>query len=250
MLRIRAEQMKVFEAAAAGRFEDDLVGHFKLFAPRHSEAIGEPVVRQVIRLGRERAEKYGLTFRGPVQFYVELMFMLGSDFDTDPQLPWAGAILNTTAVSEQVERASRLYDKANAYLEQVSGPDNEYLLVSLRRLSRGSLEDYTASGADFEDAFARSLQDIYPQKCAYLGESSLRGVIQLGLASAKYYSVTSKKGAALFAALTLVLGRGFAADPLLPWVSATLSDSHVTDADERVELLYTKLKLHLDYAFN
>lgn len=94
MLIIRKETMEVFEEALLRNFEDEMVQHIKQFTPRHSEIIGEQCVRQVAKMGIERARQYGLTNRGPVRFYIELMFMLGSNFDTDPQYPWAGEILN------------------------------------------------------------------------------------------------------------------------------------------------------------
>lgn len=248
MLNIRTGQMRVFEKAAADRFEDELVNHFKQFAPKHSAVIGEAGVRQVIRLGRARANKYGFTYRGPVRFYVEMMFMFGSDFDTDPQLPWAAAILNRSAASDQLRRADRLYDKTGVYLKKISGPNHTYSIEALRKLSRARIEDYPTSGANFEDVVVKGLQDIYPQKCRYLGELSLRGLVEIGLASANDYSVTTEKGMALFVALTFALGHSFASDPLFPWISSTLNDPHVDDANERAERLYTKVKLYLKHA--
>ena len=90
-MKIRKEQMAALDRAALKAFEDELVRHLQDFDPKHTTVLDEDGVRQVIRLGMERAAKYGLTNRGPIRFYIELMFLFGSDFDTDPWLPWAGA---------------------------------------------------------------------------------------------------------------------------------------------------------------
>ena len=88
MLEIREEQMAVFDQAARKSFEDEMVQHLAEFVPKQCEVIGEQQVRKVIQLGIERARIYSLTIRGPVRFYIELMFVFGSDFDTDPLLSW------------------------------------------------------------------------------------------------------------------------------------------------------------------
>jgi hypothetical protein len=121
MLEIREEQMAVFDQAARKSFEDEMVQHLAEFVPKQCEVIGEQQVRKVIQLGVERARIYSLTNRGPVRFYIELMFVFGSDFDTDPLLSWAAEILGDV-LTNQMAKAGRLYEKTNDYLEKVSGP--------------------------------------------------------------------------------------------------------------------------------
>ena len=93
MLVIRDQQMQAFAQNAKKQFEAETVPHISRFAPRQFEILGEKTIGQIVSLGIERAEKYGFTNRGPVRFYIELMFMFGSDFDTDPQYPWAAELL-------------------------------------------------------------------------------------------------------------------------------------------------------------
>jgi hypothetical protein len=246
MLVIRAEQMQVLEEIAAQNFENELVEHLKNFAPKHSEVIKDSGVRQVVWLGIDRAKKYDFTNRGPVRFYVEMMFMFGSDFDTDIQLPWAGAALKTDSVADQMERADLLYDKMLMYLEQVSGADDDYFVNSLHRLNKTNIEDYAPAGGNFQTKIVAALRSIYPQKCEYLGEQQLHTLAQRGKELAGEYSVTSEKGVAIFTALMFTLGHGFAADPLFPWISKTLKDETVIDPNERVEKIYKKTKIYLE----
>ena len=89
MWTIRQEQAEAFRQNALQKFEDEMVEHLQGFASGHWMVIGEKTGRLVIQLGLKNAGQYGFTNRGPVRFYIELMFMFGSYFDTDPQYPWA-----------------------------------------------------------------------------------------------------------------------------------------------------------------
>ena len=94
MLAIRPEQMKVFEDVAMRRFEDEMVEHVKSNAirARLCKVLGDEQLRVAIRQTITRAGKFGFTNRGPIRLYIELAFLFGSDFDTDPQYPAIGKI--------------------------------------------------------------------------------------------------------------------------------------------------------------
>lgn len=172
--------MEVFEELALRNYEDEMVQHIKQSTPKHSETIGEPAVRQVIRIGIERAKEYDLTNRGPGRFYIELMFMFGSDFDTDPQYPWAEEILSDSEITDQMERADRLYNKTMDYLEKAAGPEYKYEKEAMRRLSQMRFEDLPTSEEDFESEIVTHLNRIHPQKFEYIGETAIRELIQRG----------------------------------------------------------------------
>lgn len=249
MLVIRDKQIKALEDAAARNFENELVQHIKEFAPKHSEVIQDKGVRGVVRLGIERAETYGFTKRGPTRFYVELMFMFGSDFDTDFQLPWAEEILTNDIIKNEMERSDFLHEKMLEYLKQVARDKNEeYSLKALRRLKKARMEDYRVAGGDFDKQAIVGLRDIYPQKCEYLGVELLQTLVKRAKVLAKEHSITSEKGKALFVALIFVLGHGFANDSLFPWVKTTLEDESIVGPNERAERLERKMKIYLDRA--
>ncbi len=238
--------MQTLDEIAVQNFESGLVEHLKKFAPKHSEAVTDEGVRQTVRLGIERAKQYDFTNRAPVRFYIELIFMFGSGFDTDPQIAWAGGTLKTDSVSDQLERADLLHDKMMIYLRQVSAAE-DYFVASLLRLNELKIEDY-AAGGDSEAKIIADLRRIYPQKYEYLGERRLRALVQRGKESAGEHSVTSAKGIALFTALMFTLGNDFAADPLFPWISEILRDKTVTAPNERIEKIYRETKKYLDKA--
>ena len=247
-LKIRDEQMKVFEQAALRSFEDEMVKHIKQFAIKHSEIIGDQGVREVVRMGIERAKKHGLTNRGPVRFYIELMFMLGSDFDTDPQYPWAGEILNDPGIVDQMERADRLYDKAMNYVEKVAGPEYKYEEEALRRVTQMRFEDLPDSDEKFASDIIGHLKRIYPQKIEYVGELALNILIQQGNELAKSHAISTTAGAALIVGLMFAFGHGCFTDPQFPWIAGTLSNTSVIDLNKKVERLYSRMMTFLDNA--
>jgi len=248
MLVIRKEQIEKLEEVAAKRFEHELVDRMMEFSPKSAEVIGEEGVREVVLLGMDRAGKYGLTKRGPIRFYVELMFMFGSDFDTDFQLPWAGGVLTNEIIKDEMERADILHENLVEYLKEVAGEDKEYSLKALRKLTKAHLEEYRAAGSSFETQMRTALRDIYPQKYGYLGEEKLATLLQRAQDSAKSHSITSEQGNALFVALTFALGHGFASDPLYPWVKSTLEDESLADPNKRAERLEEKARIFFERA--
>lgn len=127
MLRIRAEQTRELQRQIAlGQLQEDMIVHLRNFAPNDAEAIGDDGVRRAVRFGAERARVYGVTNAGLLRFHVELMFMFGGLFDTDPLLPWARGILVDPDISDEEARLRSLHDAMLVYLNAVAGPDRSF----------------------------------------------------------------------------------------------------------------------------
>ena len=103
--------MAVFEQAALKRFEDEMLEHIKTYFPNHWRIIGETQLRKVIQYSVSQAEQYGLTTQREVCLYLNLMLLLGSDFDTDVQLPWAEEVLMDEMIIDPYVRIERLYEE-------------------------------------------------------------------------------------------------------------------------------------------
>ena len=125
MLVMRETQMATFEQAAVHNFENRLLEHLEEFFPKHCEILGEEQARKAIRLGIERAKQYDLVSERDLHLYVGLMFMLGSYFDQDPQLPWAAKILTDENIVYPNDRADQLYDRAMVFLNEAVGKENQ-----------------------------------------------------------------------------------------------------------------------------
>jgi len=246
MIIIRKKQMEVFKNASLRNFEDEMVRHIETFTPPHYQVIGEEGTREVIRLGMKQAELYSLTNRGPVRFYIEMMFMFGSAFDTDPQFFWAQDILKDDQIFDQMERSEQLYKKTMDYLEKVGGPQNIYTKKALHAIRKRVSEPFSFSTEFFDNEMLQEMQRLYPEKYTYVGELALGDLILEGIGLSKTYSVGTMRGIILFIMLMFAIGHGFVKDPLFPWISGTLENQKIDDPDKRVERLESKSITYLD----
>jgi len=234
------------ERALMRDFENRMIEHLKEFAPKHTGLLPEEDLRKIIHLSWEKAKRYDLVSERSVRIYVQLVLMLGYDFDSDPQFPWAGELLSDSSIDNEVERADRLHDKAWEYFEH-SAPDfgntegdfNSSRFVELIRQVRQERNDILQPSAlpEFQNRMTTQLRKTFPKKCEYIGESGLGQTIQHSIESAKKHGISTERGNVLFIGLAFILGSGFDTDPRLPWVSVSLNDSKSFDQNERVNRL-------------
>ncbi len=243
---IRSGQMDVLSDDALRRFEQQLVEELRQFAPWHAEILGAEGLLNCVRYAEKHAEPYGFTNRGPIRLYLQSMFLLGSDFDTDPSLPWAAQILNDSSIHDQTTRAARLYEALNAYTAAVAGPDNEYAKEALRRASDELTEFPQDVGASQDGLVLQKLQYVYPRRCEYAGEEAVSKLILEANAAAARRNLVSARAGLLFSGLMLALGHGFQTDPHLPWIQKTLGDPSLTEA-RLIERLLARVKLYLQH---
>lgn len=121
MLRVRESEKRAFYVEAFKDFEDRMVTHLGKFFPAYTEPLGDDAVRRLIRYGVERAAKYGIVAERDVCLYIDAMFAYGRDFDEDPSVPWAAAILKDPSMQSPKYRMSRLVDAAFEHLDEARG---------------------------------------------------------------------------------------------------------------------------------
>ncbi|WP_438039107.1 hypothetical protein [Sorangium sp. So ce128] len=93
-LVIRDEQL----AALAARAESDFVARVSRCLrdnwPWECEAMGEESVRAAILKGIDKAARYGVTTEREVLRVINVMYLLGHDFDADPAFVWVRDIID------------------------------------------------------------------------------------------------------------------------------------------------------------
>ncbi len=238
MLIIRKEQMDVFEAEAVRSFEARVAEHLKKKFPKHCEAMGDEALTKVVESGRERAATYGLQGERSVRLYLELMLMLGSGFDQDPQLPWAAAALGNRELGDESARIDALYRQVGEFAIRTAGPNNEYLNRTLSALPEERPEGYVGSGAsNFEDYMLHRLTMLYPEKVEAVGREPLRVLIRRGVAGARRTGLTTEPGVILYVCLMFFLGAGFDGDPQFKWAADILNDKTLEEPDKKAARL-------------
>src|SRR5258708_1524414 len=162
---IRAQQMNELAASYEQSFHRQLVRELYSFAPWHAQILHDDGLLACVRYAVDRAERYGFTNRGPIRLYLQMIFMLGSEFDSDPTLLWAAEILNHRGITDQQVRATRLYEQLTDYLEHVAGPENKFAKDALKRASDHLEAGLPADGNDLERTITEMLGDLHPEKC-------------------------------------------------------------------------------------
>ncbi|MDQ3684472.1 MAG: hypothetical protein M3430_02560 [Acidobacteriota bacterium] len=84
MLKIRPEQIEVFQPQAEVAFIERLMAHLR---QEHASVVGrlpDDVLKDMVESGLTRARQYGLTWESNLTAFVALMFEVAPNFDEHP----------------------------------------------------------------------------------------------------------------------------------------------------------------------
>ena len=225
MLTIRSAQLSALEQGTLADCARRLVKHLAEAFPKQARLLGKPGMQKVVELGMTRAAGHGLEEERDLFLYLTLMMMLGSWFDEDPQLAWAGKRLGDQRIQDPADRLDKLHDVAMQYLDRIAGENNELLvkaLIRVRDFDPSKAESIPA--AELEPGLVAMLSPLYPQKAQEQGEAGMRAVARHGVELAGQYGAGGNQAACLFAGLAFMLGWGFDHDPQFPWVCEALGE--------------------------
>lgn len=90
--------------------------HLEKFFPARCTSLGPEGVASWMEYGKKKAAAYGFMQADEVCRYLDFMFALGRDFDTDSQYPWASTILNDQRIPDAGARMDLLTYTAKAEL--------------------------------------------------------------------------------------------------------------------------------------
>jgi len=245
MLTIRKEQMAVFEAAGQEKFETSMVEHVQQYFPNHFRIAGEPVIRQVVRYGIGRARQYDFASERDISLYLTVMFMLGSNFDTDFMYPWAGQILQ--GENDPSQRADQLADTALDVVQEIAGPENRSInraIVTFHKELPGFRKIGMAD--DYSQYLKATLKSIHPKKYEILGDRIIAMLINDGITKASSYKIGTESGFTLLIAMMFFMGSLIDREPFLPWLSAILNDESTTGRSSMEDRLFGEVTVFLE----
>ena len=233
MLTIRDAQIELLGREPRARFEADLARHLRRYFPHECER-GD--VAGFVRIGIERAAAHGFNTRYETALYLNLMAMLGVEFDEDPQMPWAARGLDDLSIPSPCARLTRFYDCAVAYLESTCGQKNLYLVRAKLRIRRQRFDSLNRFRWNALPAVLTGLlEEIYPQKAAYAGESAMKDLALYAVSTALKRGVSTGRAAGIHALHLFMLGSGYERDPLYPWAAGILDAGGAGPVDTRFD---------------
>jgi hypothetical protein len=245
MLTIRQDQLDTFRHHHLHKFEDEMVEHSREFSPQLCKVLGDEQLRLALRSAIQRADGYGFTNRGSIRLFIEMTFLYGSAFDSDPQYQTLSEVLRDS--DDQMDRAEQIYQSSLDYIEKVYGPDEVSLRNAFRELSTFAQRPLSFSFDNLAPRLVRDIFGIFPQKAAYLGDATLKVLIDEGITMAKRYGFATVRHTALMVLLMFMFGHGCDEDPLYPWISQTLRDKRIVDAPTKGQRLEKKALTWLEH---
>ena len=91
MIQIQDTHMDAFTQRAREDFAQRMKEHISKYFPEQAAALGPAGVGRVIELGMQRAKDRGITAEGDVSRYIDIMVVLGENYDREP---WAKEIFD------------------------------------------------------------------------------------------------------------------------------------------------------------
>lgn len=202
-------------------FEDEMLAHSRDFAPAMCARVGERGLRRHLRTTFARCASWGFTFRGPMRTVVELTFLFGTGFDSDPQVSWAGQILGSDG--EQMARAQQLYEHTLDHRRAVTRWAERRAVARVLSGFTSLNDDANDAGSDAPGAVVRTLTQAFPEKAAWVGDEGMNALAVEAIAAAAAHRLTTRKGQRIMAGLFFAAGHGCAHDPLQPRIVAALA---------------------------
>ena len=113
VLVIRDDQMR---AIGQAMFQGWMRDHLRRYFPDQCSRMDQPALRRAISDGIAKAHSHGFVNEADCCRYVDMMFALGRNFDTDPALPWAADILSDFSITDPSTRIEMLHEAACEHL--------------------------------------------------------------------------------------------------------------------------------------
>lgn len=246
-IKITNEQLKQFKPYVFENYISELVDHCDKNYPYLKATLGEAQLRQTLTECVDKAEKHGYTQRGPVQFYIDMLIVLGIDCENDLQYPWIKQTIEKNKHLSQISQTSELYAVLVEYLEKITGNQNQCLYKALEKLQLLKLTSLNVKKEHYIEDVHHLLYEIYPEKYQQTAKENITEFIKQGATKAYYdYGFEEANHATLIVLLMFFLGHQFDHDPFYQWASVEKSNTEIgQDIDSKAEKLAARAKIWL-----
>lgn len=220
------------------RIRDAVLDQLWLRFPAHCVVLTDPRCRPAVELGLDRAARHGFHALELARPFVVLMMLLGSHFDEDPQLPWAGERLRRSALAPRRHAMADLLAGASEAMEPVVGREGEYYRRALGRIGALELDTLVQTYAGDDEGLRRFVRHIYRRKHDALGPDGVTRLLQWAQFKALHHGLSTPSGALVMVGLMLMLGTEVDRDPFHPWVGDTLAATRGEAPEARARSLH------------
>ena len=251
MLVISQAQMDAFSQASVLPFKREMVLHCFAFFPVLCAVLGEVGTGHVVSRAILEARRVGFTAKGPVRLFIELTFLFGSDFPSDPQYPWIRETLGDGRPENQAARAMALFRMVRTYQQQVLGPSDVNAMRALAKLRDLASQEVHFPRESRLAGLVHTLHQIYPEKVAFAeSDQALPLLIEASIRKTAANRLPEGRAELLVLALMFAFGHGCFEDPLYPWIGHTVQDERLAEPGARALRLERKALTWLGRVLN
>lgn len=118
--KIRREQTEAFRRQAEANFESRAIQHLRRDLTEQTVPFTDEQLRQRTRDCIRRAAVYELVTERQIMCFVDVTFLLGCDFDSNPEQAWTQKVLQDRKFSP-ADRANLLLATACSVVRDVKG---------------------------------------------------------------------------------------------------------------------------------
>ncbi len=117
-LTIRNPQMAALEEAQRQEFGKRTIAFIRERYPEACSRFGDQAVRDMVALSLRKAREHGLTARSDILRYINVMYTLGCEFESDPRYPWAREIMSQPRLRPE-SKINQLTARTIQYLQSL-----------------------------------------------------------------------------------------------------------------------------------
>ena len=234
---ITKAQLSAFSTDALNAYVEDMVMHVREYYPQQYRLAGDEALRNAIRYGFRKARQYGLQSVRNSCLYLNNMLLLGSNFDADPQYPWARQTLQNPSYRRPDDRIDALTDKTLDFIETICGPSNRHLYRCLLNIINNAELVYSQlTEAPLTEAL-RYCAGLFPEKFKAVGTENFGALVAVGRKKAATYGLRSDASVSIYCFFLFFLGGGFDTDPLLHSLTRILNEA-TSNEKSKVRRMY------------
>ncbi|MEX1363998.1 MAG: hypothetical protein AB1Z98_12785 [Nannocystaceae bacterium] len=222
------------------RLRESVLEHLWQRVPNHCVILTDLRLRPAIDVAITRAARHGFYEPAQVRPFTVMMVMLGSHFDEDPFIPWAGEHLRRSARATRRHAIADLLATVSQHLEPLVGRHGEYYHRSLAWIGARTLDALAGTYAGDDEGLRLFVRHLYRRKHDGLGPVGVARVLHEAHAMAQRHGLITPEGTLVMVGLVLLLGWGVDRDPFHPWVDEILSEPSRQDPETRARRLYAR----------
>ncbi|PHM22082.1 hypothetical protein [Xenorhabdus ehlersii] len=244
-IEINEDQWNMLKKHSFNSFIDELVVHCNESYPYLKIKLGEDKLRTALENAIEKSKNDGFDQRGTVQFYIDMLILFGTEFQTDPQYVWIKTILDNHSCLGQLERTSLLYHEIIRYFNEVHGEQDEYLKTSIFKFQNINIERLNVQWNTYESNVDSLLNSLFPQKYRYIKQDNINKSIQFGVEKSNQYGIKNANYSAFLTLTMFLLGHQFDQDIFFPHFNERLLKQYHSDVDSLIIEIENKTKDYL-----